>query len=166
MKSIPFLVFIAGLLLATGFGLGRLCGPPAEEPAVLGLNHVGLRVADFDQARDFYVHTLGFKLAYQFDNEQGKPIFAYIQISRNTFLELIPADVQHPPGFDHYGLETTQLEALAAQYKQAGIETADPSVSTFTGIHLCMAKDVDGIRFELIEPVEGSRLRQVIDAWE
>lgn len=166
MKSAPFIIFAAGLLLAAGFGLGRLTGQPVEEPEVLGLSHVGLRVADFDRARDFYVHTLGFKLAYQFDNESGNPIFAYIQISKNTFLELIPADPQHPPGFDHYGLESTRLIELAAQYKQAGIESADPSVSTFTGIHLCMAKDRDGIRFELVEPVAGSRLREVMDAWE
>ncbi|HSR59650.1 MAG TPA: VOC family protein [Robiginitalea sp.] len=166
MKSIPFIALGASLLLAAGFTLGRLTGLSSEEPEVVGLSHVGLRVADFDRARDFYVNTLGFKLAYQFDTAEGQPIFAYIQISKNTFLELIPADGQHPAGFDHYGLESTQLKALAAQYKQAGIETADPSVSTFTGIHLCMAKDLDGIRFELIEPVEGSRLRQVIDAWE
>ncbi len=166
MKSIPLLILGASLLLATGFALGRLTGQSAEEPAVLGLSHVGLRVADFDRARDFYVNTLGFKLAYQFDTPEGKPIFAYVQISKNTFLELIPADGEHQPGFDHYGLESTQLKALATQYKKAGIETADPSVSTFTGIHLCMAKDPDGIRFELIEPVAGSRLRQVIDAWQ
>lgn len=166
MKSIPLLLLCGGLLLAAGFGLGRLTGQPAAEPAVTGLSHVGLRVSDFDRARDFYVNTLGFRLAYQFDNEQGTPIFAYIQISKNTFLELIPADNTHPPGFDHYGLESIGLEALAARYQQAGIETTDPSVSTFTGIHLCMAKDPDGIRFELVEPVAGSRLREVIDAWE
>ncbi len=165
MKSIPLIALCSVLLLA-GFALGRLTGPPSEDPAVVGLSHVGLRVADFDRARDFYVNTLGFKLAYQFDTAEGKPIFAYIQISRNTFLELIPADAGHPVGFDHYGLETTRLEAMAARYRQAGIETADPSVSTFTGIHLCMARDPDGIRFELIEPVEGSRLRQVMEAWE
>lgn len=166
MKSIPLLAFFAGLLLASGFALGRWSAAANGQPAVSGLSHVGLRVADFDRARDFYVNTLGFKLAYQFDTAEGKPIFAYIQISRNTFLELIPADGEHPAGFDHFGLESTQLRSLAAQYKQAGIETADPSVSTFTGIHLCMARDLDGIRFELIEPVEGSRLRQVIDTWE
>jgi len=166
MKSIPLIAICSGLLLAAGFALGRLAGRSAEVPAVVGLSHVGLRVADFDRARDFYVNTLGFKLAYQFDTAEGKPIFAYIQISKNTFLELIPADGQHPAGFDHYGLESTQLKALAVQYEQAGIDTADPSVSTFTGIHLCMAQDLDGIRFELIEPVAGSRLRQVIEAWE
>lgn len=167
MKSLPFLLLASGLLFSAGFFLGREKSPSAPAPGpIVGLNHVGLRVADFERARDFYVNTLGFKLAYQFDNEQGAPIFAYVQISKNTFLELIPADDQHPAGFDHFGFETNQIDALAAQYQQAGIEADTPRVSTFTGIHLSMARDLDGIRFELIEPVEGSRLRQVMDAWE
>lgn len=166
MKSIPFLLLAASLLFASGFFLGRQSSPtPEDEGPIIGLNHVGLRVSDFDRARDFYVNTLGFKLAYQFDNDQGKPIFAYIQVSRSTFLELIPADADHPAGFDHYGFETNQIDALAARYQRAGIEADTPTKSTFTGIHLSMAKDLDGIRFELIEPVEGSRLREVIDNW-
>ena len=167
MKSIPFLLLGASLLFASGYFLGRQTGPtPAGKGEIIGLNHVGLRVSDFERARDFYMNTLGFKLAYQFDDADGKPIFAYIQVSQSTFLELTPANAEHPAGFDHFGFETNQIDSVAAYYQQAGIEAADPTVSTFTGIHLSMAKDLDGIRFELIEPVEGSRLRAVMDAWE
>ena len=167
MKPLLILIPAALAVFAAGFLAGREALPTApEKGAINALNHVGLRVSDFEAAADFYEKKLGFKIAYRFDHPDGTPIFAYVQVSKDTFIELIPSDETHPAGFDHFGFETDRIDSLAAYFGQAGIKASKTSVSTFTGVHLSMAEDLDGIRFELIAPVEGSMLRKAIDGWE
>lgn len=44
-------------------------GDAEVEPSGLGVGHVHLQVGDVEQARDFYVHTLGFEPTFMFGNQ-------------------------------------------------------------------------------------------------
>ena len=39
---------------------------------------------------------MGFREAFTIKNPEGKPVLAYLQITRDTFLELAPATADRP----------------------------------------------------------------------
>jgi len=62
----------------------------------LRLNHVGMYVKNFDESMNFYTKTMGFREAFSFNDKEGKPTLTYLQINRDTFLELAPATAVGP----------------------------------------------------------------------
>ncbi|WP_445383021.1 VOC family protein [Robiginitalea sp. IMCC43444] len=158
--AVPIL-FVSGLI--TGHYIGF---DSKKEGKILGLNHVGLRVADFEKALEFYQNDLGFPMTYKFDNKEGKPIFAYVQISQSTFIELLPATEEHPEGIDHFGLETQNNEAVVSHFHSLGMECTKSTVSPFTHVNIAHAIDPNGIYFEILEATEGSDLKKVMDNWK
>ncbi|MCA0133861.1 VOC family protein [Winogradskyella alexanderae] len=167
MKSKIFLIIVAPILFFAGFFSGQQNDIiNKEEGKILGLNHVGLRVANFDKALDFYQNDLGFPMIYKFDNKEGNPIFAYVQINKTTFIELLPADEEHPEGIDHFGLETRNNEAVVKDFHSLGMECTASTVSPFTHVNIAHAIDPNGIYFEIIEAIEGSDLKRVMDNWK
>ena len=167
MKSKLTILLFAPILFLAGLLMGSKINHETEEKGqILGLNHVGLRVADFDKAFDFYQNDLGFPMIYRFDDENGNLIFAYFQINKSTFIELLPANEEHPEGIDHFGLETHNLEAVISNMHNLGIKSTNPSVSPFTRVNIAHAEDVNGIYFEMIEATDGSDLRKVMDNWK
>ncbi|MBC2838598.1 VOC family protein [Robiginitalea sp. SC105] len=167
MKRKLILLSLAAMLLLTGFGIGRQSATDrADEARVVGLNHVGLRVSDFEAAVKFYEHDLGFPMTYKFNDASGKPIFAYFQINKSTFIELLPANEQRPEGIDHFGLEARNIASMVNHLHGLGIQSSQPSESPYTRVKLAHVEDVNGIYFELIEAVDGSELRRVMDNWK
>ncbi len=167
MKRKLTLVAIASILFLTGFGVGKQSSTDIKEDArFLGLNHVGLRVSDFDKATDFYENDLGFPMTYKFNDDNGKPIFAYFQINKSTFIELLPANEERPEGIDHFGLETTNMDSIVNHIHSMGLKSTQPIISKFTGVKIAHTEDINGIYFELIEAIEGSDLRKVMDNWK
>jgi catechol 2,3-dioxygenase-like lactoylglutathione lyase family enzyme len=152
------ILFIAGIITGQHNNFEN-----KEEGKILGLNHVGIRVADFDKASDFYENTMGFPMIYRFDKDKGQLIFAYFQINKSTFIELLPANDEHPEGIDHFGLETHKNEAVVSDFHSLGIECTKSNVTPFTHVNIAHAKDLNGVYFEIIEAVEGSALRKVMD---
>lgn len=166
MKSKIAIFLLLPVLFLTGFLTGRQGNVPQKEGEILGLNHVALRVVDFESALLFYQNDLGFPLTYRFDEESGHPIFAYVQINKSTFIELLPAGEGHPEGIDHFGLEVHDLKSLVHHFHDLGIKCTNSNESPFTHVNLAHAEDVNGIYFELIEAVEGSDLKRVMDHWK
>ena len=167
MKNITIAVLTAPVLFFAGFITGQQHEfEIAENGKILGLNHVGLRVTDFDQAANFYEDILGFPMTYRFVDDSGQPIFAYFQINKSTFIELLPANDDHPEGIDHYGLEAKNMESLISSFDNLGIRSTESNVSPFTRVNLAHAFDANGIYFELIEATEGSDLKRVMDEWK
>ena len=158
--SAPIL-FIAGLISGQHIRIEN-----KEEGKILGLNHVSIRVANFDEASKFYENTMGFPLVYRFNDDNGQLLFAYFQINKSTFLELMPANEEHPEGIDHFGLETHNNEAVVNYFHSSGIQCTESSVSPFTRVNIAHAKDLNGVYFEVMEAIEGSDLRRVIDNWQ
>ncbi|WP_411893328.1 VOC family protein [Winogradskyella sp. A2] len=167
MKTKIIIILAIPILFFSGLITGQYIGfENNKEGKIIGLNHVGIRVADFDKASNFYTNTMGFPMIYKFDDKNGQLIFAYFQINKSTFIELMPANKEHPEGIDHFGLETHNNEALVSDFHNLGIECTKSQVSPFTQVNIAHAKDLNGIYFEIIEAVEGSALRKVMDNWE
>ena len=167
MKSKIIIIVALPILFFAGLITGHYGGfENKEKGKIIGLNHVGIRVANFDKASNFYENTMGFPMIYKFDDDNGQLIFAYYQINKSTFIELMPADEEHPEGIDHFGLETHNNEALVSDFHNLGIECTESIVSPFTHVNIAHAKDVNGVYFEIIEATKGSDLRRAMDNWK
>jgi catechol 2,3-dioxygenase-like lactoylglutathione lyase family enzyme len=79
----------------------------AQGNSGLNLNHVGISVKDFDKELNYYTKTLGFREVFAFKDPDGKPALTYVQLSRDTFLELQPANADRPPGLSHIRIQVT-----------------------------------------------------------
>ena len=132
----------------------------------MALNHVALSVENVDEAVKFYTNTLGMKEAFAFRDANGAPVLAYLQISRDTFLELQPATATRPPGISHVGLQVSDMTTAVAQFRRGGLNVQDPTVSERTGARLAQSTDPNGMRIELLELGPESSHRKAMDAWK
>ena len=99
----------SALLVALGMCVGALMTQTgtAQDNAPRGLNHVGIAVKSVDEAVAFYRKTLGVREAYSLKRPDGSPLLTYLQISRDTFLEVLPPTADQPAGsITHFAVET------------------------------------------------------------
>jgi predicted enzyme related to lactoylglutathione lyase len=129
------------------------------------LNSVGLSVTNFDEAFKFYTTTFGFREAFTLRGQDGKPTMAFLQISQNTFLQLVPANANRPPGLSSVLLEVDNVKGMVEKLRRNGGELPDPRVSPNTKSTLTSIRDPQGIRVELLELTPGSLIRNAIDRW-
>jgi catechol 2,3-dioxygenase-like lactoylglutathione lyase family enzyme len=154
-------------LFLTGVILGMAVqSAVAQQGRIVALNHVAISVADYAAATSFYAKQMGFRVAFSFREPNGDPYFAYFQISRDTFLEVMQATPARPAGCPHFGLEVQNLDAVVDELKQRGVEVRPPSLSPRTGTRIAQAVGPGGINMELLEMGPGSLHRKVIDAWK
>src|ERR1700721_4611720 len=90
-------IFMAGA--AFGIFATQPSASPQEKATGLRLNHFGIYVKDFDESMNFFTKTMGFRVAFSLKDKDGKPTLVYLQINRDTFLELAPAAPDRPAGF-------------------------------------------------------------------
>jgi len=156
-------------LFAAGIGVGAVLMSPGRAqtapPTGLRLNHVGIYVRDFDESMRFYTQIMGLREAFTIRDANGKPTLAYLQITRDTFLELAPATAERPVGLSHIGIWPEDQGAVIAALRARGVQVADPRVgSTKTSITSVM--DPNGVRLELVDFLPGSLPRKAIDEWK
>jgi catechol 2,3-dioxygenase-like lactoylglutathione lyase family enzyme len=137
----------------------------AQNPEILGLNHVALSVTDFDEAARFYTQTLGFREAFRFVDSNGRPA-AYFQVNRGTFIELMSANPQRPAGFVHFGLEVAAANSVVTYLRAHGMDVRNASVSPRSGAAVAVGTTPQGTSVELIEALPGSAHRKAIDSWK
>ena len=155
-------LFVAGILVGS-----TMQGVAAQqERRLLGLSHVALSVPNLDEAVQFYTNTLGLTEAFAVRDPDGRPMLTYLQISRETFLELQPSTVDRPPGFSHFGLRVDDMSTAVTQFRQRGLKVRDPVVSAGTQAHLAQAMDLNGIRVELQELGPESLHGKAMEAWK
>jgi len=155
-------LFAAGILVGLALQAGAAQN---QNKGIVGLNHVGISVPNLDQAVAYYTKTLGFPEAFRSTDDKGQPTLVYIQISRNTFVELQPANAQRPPGFSHFGLHVENMAAATAMFKQRGANVSETRVSPTKAI-LSNITDLNGIRIELAELPPESAHRQAMERWK
>jgi len=140
----------------------------AQEAAREGprLNHVGIAVKDFAGALNFYTKVMGFRVAYALPSPDGRPTTTFVQISRDTFLEMAPASPNLPAGMTHIGILTDDANATVSQLRQSGATVPDVRSGGGTGSRLSNVMDPEGIRVELVEQPTGSLMRKAMEAWK
>ena len=156
-------------LFVTGLMIGSILqGISAQDIRINGasLNHIMVRVADVEQAKKLYIDTMGFREAFSFKNADGTPGFTYLQISRDTFLELMPASAQNPPGLGHIGLQVADINQAVQHLRTHGLMARDPNVSQRTNARISTVQTGPGVSFELLEFPPDSLARKAMDAWK
>ena len=161
MRSVA--LFVAGLLVGGMMPSGA--GETRRLPGV-SLNHVLIRVENLDAAKRFYMDKYGFPEAFSVQRAGGSPQFTYLQISRDTFLELQPATPDSPPGFGHIGLQVENLDDAVRVLRDRGVNPRDPSVSERTLARISVSQGTPGVTFELLEFPPESLGRKAINSWK
>src|SRR5437773_2199279 len=157
------MLFVAGLVC----GLAVQTTMAQNEGSGVILNHVGLSVPSVPDAAAFYIQKMGFKEAFRNSDAQGNPTAIYIQVSKNTFIELQPANAQRPAGVNHFGLEAPNIKAAVALFKQRGATASEPGApSAFSHAILANVTDLNGLRIELAEMGPESLQRKAMDSWK
>lgn len=153
--------------LALGIVLGAvLVGPGlAQQSQKHGLNHIGIRVKDYARAMAFYTGALGLREAYTVRKPDGSPLLTYLQLNRDTFIELIPARPNEAPGITHFGVEVGDIQAAVARLRANGVEAADPALTPAKALYTRI-KDSDGAEIEVMEFGPEALQRKAMDAWK
>jgi catechol 2,3-dioxygenase-like lactoylglutathione lyase family enzyme len=156
-------LFVAGVLC----GLAVQITTAQNDATGVVLNHVGLSVPSIPDAAAFYTQKLGFKEAFRNSDAQGQPTAIYLQISKNTFLELQQSNAQRPAGISHFGLETPNIRTTVAAFKQRGATASEPGPpSGFSHAILANVTDLNGLRIELGELGPDSLQRKAMESWK
>jgi len=138
----------------------------AQQEKVTGwrLNHVGVFAKDYNESLNFYTKTMGFREAFSVKDKDGKPTLTYLQINRDTFLELAPAN-DRPVGISHAGIWVDDIKGTVAALRQRGAKVDDPRTSPTKAV-ITNVTAPDGVRLELVEITPESLHREAIDSWK
>ncbi len=154
-------LFFGGIL----FGLAvQMAIAQNQNRDIVGVNHVGISVDNLDEAVAYYTETMRFPEAFRVVNDAGQIALVYVQVSRNTFVELQPANAQRPPGISHFGVHVENMAAVTEMFKQRGADVSETRLSSTNAI-LSNVVDLNGIRMELAELPPESLHRQAIERW-
>jgi len=154
------------------FGEGLVCGIVMMQPGSaqgnkgkgLRLNHVGINVKNYEESLNFYTKTMGFREAFTVKDDKGNPTLTYVQINKDTFLELQPAG-DRPVGITHAGLWADDVNATVSGLRQSGVKVEDARVGR-TNAPLTNITGPSGERLELVELTPGSLQRKAVDGWK
>jgi catechol 2,3-dioxygenase-like lactoylglutathione lyase family enzyme len=155
-------LFVAGIVVGLAF---QSAVAQTQNRGIVGLNHVAISVPNLDAAVAYYTKTMGFPEAFRNKDEKGQTTLVYVQISRNTFVELQPANPERPPGINHFGLHVENMGAATAMFKQRGANVGEIRPSATKAI-LSNITDPNGIRIELAELPPDSLHRQAMERWK
>jgi catechol 2,3-dioxygenase-like lactoylglutathione lyase family enzyme len=157
------MLFVAGIVVGLGVQTG--IAQNVGNVGLVGLNHVAISVPNLDAAVAYYTKTMGFPEAFRSVDEKGQPTLVYVQISKNTFIELQPANAQRPAGLNHLGIHVENMAAATTMFKQRGANVSETRVSPTKAI-LANITDANGIRIELAELPADSEHRKAMDRWK
>src|SRR5215471_4685357 len=124
MRSV--VLFISGIVVGLAV---EAAVAQTQNRGIVGLNHVALSVPNLNEAVTYYTKTMGFPEAFRSVDEKGQVALVYVQISKNTFIELQPANSQRPPGINHFGLHVENMAAAISMFKQRGVNVTESRVS-------------------------------------
>ena len=156
------MLFAAGFLAALAIQVGMAQNSGS---GVVMMNHVGISVPNIDEAVAHYSQKMGYREAFRVNDAQGQPRLVYLQISKNTFLELNPVTPQRPAGFSHYGLHVENAAKAVAEFKGKGLTVTGPNASDTKAVLANITDPFMG-RIELTELPPDSMHAKAIQAWK
>jgi len=149
--------FVAGLAVHS-------IAAQSQNRGVVRVNHVGIAVEDLDAAVSYYTDTLGFPEAFRVVGDSGQPVLVYVQVSRETFVELQPANPQRRPGLTHFGVQVEDMDAVSSTLRARGASVSAPRSGSTKAI-LANVTDPNGITIELSELPPDSLQAEAIARW-
>ena len=155
-------LFIAGLVVGLAV---QAAIAQTQNRGIVAMNHVAISVPNLNDAVTYYTKTMGFPEAFRSVDDKGNVALVYVQISKNTFVELQPANPQRPPGLNHFGLHVENMDNAIAMFKQRGANVQEKRVSPTKAI-LSNIMDPFGNRIELAELPPESSHRQAMERWK
>jgi catechol 2,3-dioxygenase-like lactoylglutathione lyase family enzyme len=157
------LVFLLGLFV--GIAVRSGVAEDRRLPGANGINHLAFATPKYTEMMQFYTQTLGFPEAFSRNNADGRPTLTYLQASRNTFIELMPAAANRPAGFTHFGVHVDDVQAVAARLRERGVVVGMPRIIGSGSLTVAIT-DPDGNRLELSELPADAPARKAMDAWK
>ena len=156
-------IFAAGLLAGVA---GEALVAQSQQP-IVRLNHVAIAVPNVADALAWYTDKMGFHEVIRQTDQTGKLTSVYVQVSRDTFLEIAEANAQRPAGLNHWGLEVANIKEATSTFRQRGAMTTNPAEkpSAYSGGYLANVTDPNGLRIELSEQPSDGNLRQATERW-
>ena len=161
MRSV--MLFVAGLMVGLAVQVGVA---QSGNKGVVMMNHLGINVPNIPEAVTYYTDKMGYKEAFRVTDDKGQPTLVYMQISKNTFLELNQAAAQRAPGFTHYGLHVENAAAAVEMFKKRGVTVTQTNVSAGTKSILANITDPYMGRIELVEITPESLHHKAIESWK
>jgi hypothetical protein len=155
-------LFATGLLTGLAVHVALAQSPTA---GVSMMNHVGINVPNVAEAVTYYTQKMGYREAFRVNDDKGEPRLVYMQISRNTFLELQPSGAQRPAGFTHYGLVVDNAAASVDAFRKRGLTVTGVTKSD-TKVNLANITDPYMGRVELVELTPESLHAKAIASWK
>ena len=156
------MLFVAGL--AVGLAVQVAVAQNGNKGVVM-MNHVGINVPNIPEAITYYTQKMGYKEAFRVTDDKGQPNLVYMQISKNTFLELNPANAQRPAGFTHYGLHVDSAADAVAMFRKRGVTVSDTNTSDTKAVLANITDPYMG-RIELAELTPESMHFKAIQRWK
>ena len=156
------MLFAAGLF--AGLAIQVLMAQNTNGGVVM-MNHVGISVPNIAEAVTYYTQKMGYREAFRVNDDKGQPRIVYMQISKNTFLELNPATAQRPAGFSHYGLVVESAAQAVARFRKSGLTVSDTNLSDTKAILANITDPYMG-RIELTELPPESMHYKAIQNWK
>ena len=156
------MLFVAGLF--TGLAVHVAIAQNANRGVVM-MNHVGINVPNIEEGVKYYTEKMGYREAFRVNDEKGQPRLVYMQISKNTFLELNPANAQRPAGFTHYGLHVENAGEAVAMFRKRGVTVSDTNTSDTKAVLANITDPYMG-RIELAELTPESLHFKAIQGWK
>jgi len=155
------MLFVAGLF--TGLAV-HVAIAQGSNRGVAMMNHVGISVPNVAEAVKYYTDKMGYREAFRANDANGQPRLVYMQISKNTFLELNPVTPQRPAGVSHYGLVVDNAPDAVAMFRKRGLMVTDTNVSDTKAVIANITDPYMG-RIELVEVTPESLHNKAIQSW-
>lgn len=136
-----------------------------DDEAILGVDHVGIAVPDLDAAIAFHTLVLGGTLAHREVNTDQGVQEAMISYGTGAQIQLLaPLTTESAiakfldrsgPGLQQLAYRVTDVEAVAARLRRAGLRLLFPEARRGTAdsrINFVHPKDTGGVLVELVQP--------------
>ena len=156
------MLFVAGLF--AGWAIHVAMAQNTNSGVVM-MNHIAISVPNIPEAVTYYTQKMGYREAFRVNDAKGQPRLVYMQISKNTFLELNPVTAQRPAGFSHYGLQVENAADAVARFRRSGLTVSD-TIPSDTKAILANITDPYMGRIELTELTPESLHNKAIQSWK
>ncbi|MDT9595140.1 methylmalonyl-CoA epimerase [Nocardioides zeae] len=134
------------------------------------IDHVGIAVADLDEAIAFYTSTFGMKVAHEETNEEQGVREAMVAVGDSgSFIQLLapltPESTiakfldRSGPGLQQLAYRVVDVEQVSAILRERGVRLlydAPRRGTSDSRINFVHPKDAGGVLVELVEPAAGA----------